>query len=202
MAEDALVFSAKRRAGGVLGQQLDRAEPEIDQPARGPALGGGHPPIDERFAHMKAPLEHPHITPAQPEKLAPADRRAEGGEGNRVRQAPPGCLAARGGGINLSLSISFRLPIGAPQTRDDRVIEFGGSICDKAGANILAVPLEVFESGASAEVVRHPHRSRLDSVLPPADPSEIIVRRAEWLRENHPPGRYNIVGWNCEHAAN
>lgn len=28
------------------------------------------------------------------------------------------------------------------------------------------------------------------------------MRRAEWLLANHPSGWYNLIGWNCEHAAN
>jgi len=39
--------------------------------------------------------------------------------------------------------------------------------------------------------------------LPNADSPEKIVGRAEWLLANHPPqGRYNLIGNNCEHAAN
>ena len=36
---------------------------------------------------------------------------------------------------------------------------------------------------------------------PQTHPAE-IVRRTEWLREHHPVGRYHLIGWNCEHAAN
>ena len=92
---------------------------------------------------------------------------------------------------------------------DSRVIQFGGRICDKLHANIEAVSLERFEAGGRAEVVVHGGKQRwfrwlpwFGAWLPPADSPEKIVRRAEWLLEHHPTGRYQLMGWNCEHAAN
>jgi hypothetical protein len=92
---------------------------------------------------------------------------------------------------------------------DSRVIQFGGRICDKVHANIEAVSLERFKDGGRAEVVAHGGKQRwfrwlpwFGAWLPPADPTEKIVRRTEWLREHHPVGRYHLFGWNCEHAAN
>jgi hypothetical protein len=38
--------------------------------------------------------------------------------------------------------------------------------------------------------------------LPGPLPREEIVARAEWLIDNCPPGRYSLVGYNCEHVAN
>jgi hypothetical protein len=92
---------------------------------------------------------------------------------------------------------------------DSRVIQFGGRICDKVHANIEAVSLERFNDRGRAEVVAHGGKQRwfrwlpwFGAWLPPADPPEKIVRRTEWLHEHHPVGRYHLIGWNCEHAAN
>ena len=85
---------------------------------------------------------------------------------------------------------------------DERVIQFGGRICDKPRATIGAVTLNGFESGGIAERVRHGHTGFLWLRLPDALPAEDVVRRAEWLLQDHPPKRYNLVGDNCEHAAN
>jgi hypothetical protein len=86
--------------------------------------------------------------------------------------------------------------------REDRVIQFGGRICDKPEARIEAVSLERFEDGARAELVTHGQSDRFGMWLPPADSPDQVVARAEWLLDRHPPGRYSLVGWNCEHAAN
>jgi hypothetical protein len=92
---------------------------------------------------------------------------------------------------------------------DDRVIQFGGRIGDKSHANVDAVSLEKFEDGGTAEVVPHGVTQRwfrwlpwFGAWLPSADPPEKVIQRAEWLREHHPEGRYHLMGWNCEHAAN
>jgi hypothetical protein len=51
--------------------------------------------------------------------------------------------------------------------------------------------------------VEHPRKGGwFGQWLPEADPPDRIVRRAEWLLKHHPSGRYNLIGWNCEHAAN
>ena len=87
---------------------------------------------------------------------------------------------------------------------EDRVIQFGGRICDKPEATIGEVTLEEFADGGTGEVVQHPGAGRPFGLswLPPADPPDLIVQRAEWLLAHHPTRRYNLVGWNCEHAAN
>ncbi len=38
--------------------------------------------------------------------------------------------------------------------------------------------------------------------LPEADAPEKVIQRARWLVTNHPPRRYNLIGYNCESAAN
>lgn len=88
---------------------------------------------------------------------------------------------------------------------DERIIQFGGRISDKPGATIEAVSLNRFESGDLAEPVLHGTRRRPMSLvpgLPEAQRGEQVVRRAEWLLANYSPGRYNVVGNNCEHMAN
>jgi Lecithin retinol acyltransferase len=86
---------------------------------------------------------------------------------------------------------------------DDRVIQFGGRISDKPGAGIEAVPLKQFADGGQVEIVKHPRPGGwFGQWLPEADRPERIIQRAEWLLEHHPSGRYNAIGWNCEHAAN
>jgi lecithin:retinol acyltransferase len=86
---------------------------------------------------------------------------------------------------------------------DDRVIQFGGRISDKPGANIEVVSLKDFADSGQVEILKHPKDGGLfGQWLPEADHPDRIVRRAEWLLEYHPAGRYNVIGWNCEHAAN
>lgn len=85
---------------------------------------------------------------------------------------------------------------------DDRVIQFGGRILDKPDATIGVASLEEFERGGVAEVVAHGGRGRFFPQLPGVLPVEEIIERAEWLRRNYEPGRYNVVGNNCEHMAN
>lgn len=92
---------------------------------------------------------------------------------------------------------------------DDEVIQFGGRILDKPTATVGAVSLTCFERGRVAEVVEHGRTRPWWTLLwprppwlPEADPPEIVIRRARWLAENHPARRYNLVGYNCEHAAN
>jgi len=92
---------------------------------------------------------------------------------------------------------------------DSEVIQFGGRIFDKPTATVGAVSLRDFERGRVAEAVQH-GRTRpwwswmwlAPPWLPEADPPETIIRRARWLVQNHPARRYNLVGYNCEHAAN
>jgi hypothetical protein len=84
---------------------------------------------------------------------------------------------------------------------DERVIQFGGRICDKPVANIEAVSMRVFADGGQVEVVPHSDKQPFFGPIgPPGDP-ETTVYRAEWLVINHPPNLYNLFGWNCEHVA-
>ncbi|MHB1210387.1 MAG: lecithin retinol acyltransferase family protein [Acidimicrobiales bacterium] len=84
---------------------------------------------------------------------------------------------------------------------DNRVIQFGGQIRDKRRATVEVVTLKDFAQSAKVEVVVHsPGVHIFGPVGPPGIPEE-IVHRAEWLLANHPKGRYNLVGWNCETAA-
>jgi len=84
---------------------------------------------------------------------------------------------------------------------DNRVIQFGGRICDKLRATVEVVSLDGFSRSADVEVVVHSAgRQLFGPVGPPGIPEE-IVHRAEWLLLNHPAGRYNLIGWNCETAA-
>jgi Lecithin retinol acyltransferase len=93
---------------------------------------------------------------------------------------------------------------------DDEVIQFGGRIMDKPTATVGAVSLVAFESGGRAEAVEHDREHALMRTLilptppwlPAAEAPEKIICRARWLAANHPPGRYHLVGYNCEHAAN
>jgi hypothetical protein len=88
---------------------------------------------------------------------------------------------------------------------DNRVIEFGGGIKDKSQAAIRPVSLDQFERHGrdTAEVVRHPRPFMLGlgDGGPEALPADEIVARAEWLIDMCTPGRYNLVGSNCEHLA-
>jgi hypothetical protein len=85
---------------------------------------------------------------------------------------------------------------------DERVIQFGGRIFDKPRATIGAVTIEQFAQGRLAQVVQHGQRNWFGVILPTAESGDRIVERAEWLLAHHPPRRYNLVGYNREHAAN
>jgi hypothetical protein len=82
-----------------------------------------------------------------------------------------------------------------------RVIQFGEH-GRKRTSNINCVSLERFASEDRVEVVTHGKKTRwFEPYTPEGDPPGRIVERAEWLLANHPVGRYNALGWNCEHAA-
>jgi hypothetical protein len=85
---------------------------------------------------------------------------------------------------------------------DDRVIQFGGGIADKAHATIDAVSLEKFERDGTAEVVSHGRSNLFTGYHPPADEPWKIVERAEFLLKLQPRLSYNLIGHNCEHIAN
>jgi hypothetical protein len=84
----------------------------------------------------------------------------------------------------------------------ERVIQFGGSVLDKPGATIEAVSLEEFQRGGSPRIVVHDGRLETTGRHPLSDPPDRVVERAEWLLANHPAGRYDLIGNNCEHMAN
>jgi hypothetical protein len=85
---------------------------------------------------------------------------------------------------------------------DERIIQFGGGICDKPRATIDAVALADFHRGGTVEVVRHGGHTWFGAWRPEAESREKVVQKAEWLLTNHPRGLYDLVGYNCEHAAN
>ncbi len=83
------------------------------------------------------------------------------------------------------------------------MIEFGGATSrDKTQAVVRATSLEQFAGSGRVEVVKHPTRSRFGMWLQGPLPPDEIVARAKWLVANCPRGRYNLVGYNCEHIAN
>ncbi|HLX32975.1 MAG TPA: lecithin retinol acyltransferase family protein [Gaiellaceae bacterium] len=86
--------------------------------------------------------------------------------------------------------------------RDERVLQFGGSIWDKPHASVGPVTLETFERGRRAKLYKHGSRTWWGVRRFPALPRERIVRRAERLVEMQPEGLYDLLGYNCEHAAN
>jgi hypothetical protein len=87
--------------------------------------------------------------------------------------------------------------------RDDRVVQFGGSIIDKRHATIRAVPLATFEHNGVAQVVHHGGRTWWGAPRFDAVPRDVVtVRRAERLADVHPHGLYDLFGYNCEQAAN
>jgi hypothetical protein len=85
---------------------------------------------------------------------------------------------------------------------DDRVIQFGHGLSGKRDASIEAVTLNEFAKGGTATLVRHGGHTWYGAWRPDADAADKIVERAEWLLATHPRGLpYDLVGWNCEHAA-
>lgn len=87
---------------------------------------------------------------------------------------------------------------------DDRVIQFGGGdIWNKRKATICVATLAEFEADGVAVAVAHGgKRTGYMPPLPEALPGSDVIRRAEWLLQVYTPGRYHLIGNNCEHAAN
>lgn len=88
---------------------------------------------------------------------------------------------------------------------ENRVIQFGGGdIWNKRSATICVATLAEFEASGRAEVVRHGGRVGFLFVppLPNALPAPDVIERAEWLLKTYEPGRYHLIGNNCEHMAN
>jgi hypothetical protein len=84
---------------------------------------------------------------------------------------------------------------------DDRVFEFGGTIWDKPNARIRVVTLDEFAKLGRVTEVKHPGWATV-AALPPAVDADEIIMRAEFLMVATPPDRYNVLGFNCETAAN
>ncbi len=84
---------------------------------------------------------------------------------------------------------------------DERVVEFGGDLFRKGEAIVREVSLSDFQDGTAAEVVTYNRKRRLAPWLPPALPRPERVERARFLVGTAVPGRYNLIGHNCEHAA-
>lgn len=87
---------------------------------------------------------------------------------------------------------------------DDCVIAFSGEPLHKADALVRPVSLQCFQKTGAAKVVKHPGEGRPFGLqwLPNPLDSDEIVARAKYLSENCPPGRYSLIGVNCEHVAN
>lgn len=88
---------------------------------------------------------------------------------------------------------------------DNRVIQFGGRVKDKPQATIGPVTLAEFEGGGTAEVVKHGRNRKfwfLVPSLPEAQSAHLVIEQAEWLVANYSPGRYHLIGNNCENIAN
>jgi hypothetical protein len=84
---------------------------------------------------------------------------------------------------------------------DDRVIQFGSGINGKRHATVEATTLAGFAGRGRVEVVLHGDHTGPFGPVGPPDYRANVVHRAEWLLDNHPIGRYHLVGWNCEHVA-
>jgi hypothetical protein len=81
------------------------------------------------------------------------------------------------------------------------VAEFGGDKSAKQEAAVREVALNEFDPHGFAEVVSHDLRPRLAQWMPTSLPRAERVARARFLVETAQPGRYNLFGHNCEHAA-
>jgi hypothetical protein len=82
-----------------------------------------------------------------------------------------------------------------------RVAEFGGDKTAKAEAAVREVDLGQFDPQGIAQVVAHDAPPPLAQWMPTSLPREERVARARFLVETAAPGRYNLFGHNCEHAA-
>jgi hypothetical protein len=84
---------------------------------------------------------------------------------------------------------------------DERVVEFGGDWWNKSEAQIREVSFNEFARGLLAEVVKHDRPPRLAQWTPTALSAVECVERARFLAKMAEPGRYNLIGHNCEHVA-
>jgi Lecithin retinol acyltransferase len=87
---------------------------------------------------------------------------------------------------------------------DDRVIQFNSwtRLTGKNSTGIDAVPLDDFENGGTAKVVRHGTPRLITGYDPPADGAWKIVERAEFLLKLQRRVPYHLIGHNCGHIAN
>ena len=84
---------------------------------------------------------------------------------------------------------------------EDRVAEFGGDKSVKEDAAFREVDLAWFDPQGSAQAVSHESPPLLAQWMPTSLPRAERVARARFLVETSVPGRYNLFGHNCEHAA-
>lgn len=84
---------------------------------------------------------------------------------------------------------------------EDRVAEFGGDKTAKEAAAFREVDVAEFDPHQIARVVSHDEPPLLAQWMPTSLPREERVARARFLVETAAPGRYNLFGHNCEHAA-
>jgi len=83
----------------------------------------------------------------------------------------------------------------------DRVVEFGGDKLHKSAAAVREVDFGAFEQDGIVEVVSHDRPPLLAQWAPTSLPRHERVARARFLVKTAAPGRYNLLGHNCEHAA-
>lgn len=86
-------------------------------------------------------------------------------------------------------------------TTADRVVQFGSGIGDKRHAVVGVTSMSGFAKRGRVQIVVHSGNSRIFGPVGPPDEPVNVVHRANWLLANHPPGRYHLIGWNCEHLA-
>ncbi len=84
---------------------------------------------------------------------------------------------------------------------DGRVAEYGGNKTAKAEAVVREVELAQFDPQGIAHVVSHDAPPLLAQWMPTSLARAERVARARFLIETAAPGRYNLFGHNCEHAA-
>jgi hypothetical protein len=85
---------------------------------------------------------------------------------------------------------------------DGEVVQFGGGVRDKPRATVGTVSVEDFEGKGCAELVPLGGRTWWGAPRFDAIPREVTVRRAKHFAEIHPEGLYDLLGYNCEQAAN
>ena len=83
-----------------------------------------------------------------------------------------------------------------------QIIDFGGAdLKHKSAATVREVSLPEFEQNVVAEVMPYQRSRRLAPWLPEPLPRGETLARARFLLATSAPGRYDLLGHNCEHAA-